>query len=832
MNELLERRFFPYVIKPGRYAGGEPGQIIKNPTGRVNYLHAFPDKYELGQSYLGLQTIYHVINSDDRFLCERVFAVDSDARLQLKKEKLPLFSLESHRAMKQFDVVGFTLTYELVYTTVLEMLDLGGIPLHAQDRAEDDPIIMAGGPAVYNPEPMAPFIDLFFVGDAEEGLPEMLGILHDMRGESKAARLRALCERVQSVYVPTFYDENRKPRSDWAPAKITGRIMPVLKPSFYPDQPLVPLIDTVHRHLSAEIMRGCPQGCRFCQAGPIYRPVRIRPRHEIVDQIDKQWNNSGYEEITLLSLSSSDYPEIEQLAATVARKYERDRVSVGLPSLRPGTISPTLLEAISRVRKAGLTISPEAGTERLRLFLRKDFPDAAILDTARIAYEKGWNTIKLYFMVGLPTETEEDLWGIVNIVEGIYNLGQSYPGKTTVNVTLSPFVPKPHTPFQWDEIVDSAAILQKIRFIQKNVRAGQVNLKHPLTEMSLLQGVLGRGGRDIARAIHLAFQKGCRFDGWNEDFNYEGWQEAFLETNIDISKLMKPIPFSAELPWSHITKGISTEHLQAERQKTSMQLRDYVPTPAETLNGDSGPGVEYGRGKKKVVGRSTVAPTKNRLRLRWAKSSRYRYMSHLDNLRLIERAIRRAHLPVQFSQGFNPSMKLSFGPPLPLGFTSEAEFVDITLETNFLISMLDNFKKALPEGIEIMEAQVILSKGQSLSALLNRAAYRIELGADLSTPDLDTTLAGMMASDSLIVDRVGKSATTKVDIRSAIFELSTYGSQLNMVLGIGDGGYARPSEILEKIFGAEESPYLLHKVHRADMYRITETGEKVRAMDL
>ncbi|HKK21994.1 MAG TPA: TIGR03936 family radical SAM-associated protein, partial [candidate division Zixibacteria bacterium] len=359
-----------------------------------------------------------------------------------------------------------------------------------------------------------------------------------------------------------------------------------------------------------------------------------------------------------------------------------------------------------------------------------------------------------------------------------------------------------------------------------------VNLKHPLTEMSYVQGLIGRGGREMAPVILSAYKKGCRFDSWNEDFRYGAWQEAFAENRIDVDQLAKPIPFSADLPWSHITKGISVDHLKEERERTSMQLRDYVPAAVDDSNAKSGPEVEYGRGKKKMASRSTVAPTKNHLRIRWSKSSRYRYMSHLDNLRLIERAIRRAHLPVQFSQGFNPSMKLSFGPPLPLGFTSEAEFVDITLETNFMMYMLDNLKKTFPEGIEVVDAQVILSKGQSLTSLLNRAEYAVDATGAMPSQDLDTAIANIMASDSFPVDRVGKSETTRVDIRPAVYGLAATDQTLSMTLGIGDGGYVRPSEILEKIFGSEMSHYLAHKVHRVDMYRITETGEKIPAMDL
>ncbi len=833
IRKILEEKLFPYVIKPGRYVGGEPGHITKDHENRLKYAHAFPDKYEIGQAYLGMQTLYTIVNKDDRFLCERVFAVDHDAEKIMRQKGLPLFSLESSTPIHEFDAIGFTLSYEMVYTNMLNMLDMAGIPVKSKDRNDSHPIVFAGGPAVYNPEPIADFVDCFFIGDAEEGLIELLGILYENKNLSRDEKLEAICKNVESVYIPRFYDNNRQPINDFAPLEIKARVMRELKPEFYPDNPIVPLIDIAQGHLSIEIMRGCPQGCRFCQAGQTYKPVRLRSVEDILHQVEMQVNNTGHDSISLLSLSTSDYPEIEKLATTLARRLEKQKISISVPSLRPGTISPKLLDAVKKVRKAGLTIAPEAGTERMRQFIRKDVTDHAIFDTADMAFRKGWTSIKLYFIIGLPTESDDDLIGIIDIINKVYSIGKKYPGKKTINVTLSPFVSEPHTPFQWDAIPNSDEILDKLKFIKRNVQNRHVNFKHTMIENSVLQAVLGRGGRELGPVVESVFNRGARFEGWSEDFKPELWFEELKEKDIEFSDYLKPIPFSSGLPWSHIRKGASPEHLYKERERTSTQMQKYVPYENDDENKDTYVGkMEFGRSKKKVPSQNVAAPTKNRLRLRWGRNNSYKYMSHLDNLRVLERAFRRSRVPIAYSQGFNPGMKLSFGPPLSLGITSESEYMDIVLDTNVMPHMIESIREGIPDGMKIYDIRNVLGKAVSLTARLNRAVYALELDKETILADLNSKIKSVLDKKVLEVERVGKKRTIVIDVRPAIYELLIDENILKMTLGMGDGGYIRPNEILELLFGKENVPVLSDRLHRKELFHIDDHGNKIDPMDM
>ncbi len=575
---ILEKEILPEVTRPGRYTGSELN-IIRKDHSRVDVTVAlaFPDVYEIGMSNLGIRILYEVINRLDWAAAERVFAPWVDMEQKMREKRLPLYSLETFTPIRDFDIVGFSLGYELCYTNVLNMLDLSGIPLRFQERCEaGGPLVIAGGLGAFVPEPMWEFIDLFVVGEAEDAIVEILreyragGFRQKIRSrpEARTDFLRALARKYDGMYVPHFYrveyDLDGKllrtePKEKNIPSTVRKRTVPDLKDAVYPQRPIVPLVGVVHDRAVLEVMRGCGRGCRFCQAGVLYRPVRELPVHEIVDRAKQLIHATGYEEISLSSLSTGDHSQIEEVVSSLSECFRSDRTAVSLPSLRPGTFSIELLDRIRATKKTGLTLAVEAATPRLRNVINKRLRNEDILDAARAAYSHGWNLIKLYFMIGLPTETDEDIVALADLVQEIADTRKAVDGKRgQVNVSIACFVPKAHTPFQWERFCSILELKRKISYTKRLIRGRNIKLKFHQPERSYLEAVFSRGDRRLSSVAHRAWSKGCRLDDWSEHFRFDRWMEAFRECGVDPDLYACRERTSDEVfPWDQITCGVS-----------------------------------------------------------------------------------------------------------------------------------------------------------------------------------------------------------------------------------------------------------------------------------
>ncbi len=584
MNQMMFESILNKVQKPGRYTGGEMNSVVKNKKDvDIRFAFCFPDVYEIGMSHLGIKILYSVLNAMDGVWCERVFAPWDDMEAQMRQHQLPLYGLESKDPLCQFDFIGFTLQYELSYTNVLNMLDLGGVPVLAKDRGEDHPLVVVGGPCSYNSEPLADFVDIVSLGEGEESLPELMEAYRAAKREglSRKAFLRRVAE-MPGFYVPCFYEvtyreDDRTIKAitplGGVPAKVTKRIVEDMDQAYYPQSFVTPYIEVVHDRAVQEIFRGCIRGCRFCQAGYIYRPVREKSPHLVNRQAKSLCETGGYEELSLSSLSTSDYRRLNELLTLMLDWTEPEKINISLPSLRIDNFPKELMERIQSVRKSGLTFAPEAGTQRLRDVINKNITEEEVLRTAKTAFSGGNTSVKLYFMMGLPTETLDDIEGIAalsqKVVDTFYENPDKPKGKgVTVSTSVSGFVPKPFTPFQWESQDTIEQLKEKQMHLAHTVRSKKISLSWHDAQTSTLEGVFARGDRRLGGVIYEAWKQGCKFDSWSEFFSFETWQNAFETCGIDPNFYnTRKREFTEILPWSHIDIGVTEEFLKRENIK-------------------------------------------------------------------------------------------------------------------------------------------------------------------------------------------------------------------------------------------------------------------------
>jgi Fe-S oxidoreductase len=578
IRQKLER-LLPKVTKPGRYLGTEWNSIHKDwELTSVHMAFAFPDVYEVGMSHLGTRILYHLVNSIEEFACERVFAPWIDMEEKMREQEIPLYSLESLHPIMDFDVLGFTLQYEMSFTNILNMLDLAGIPLRSAERGPKDPWVIAGGPCAYNPEPLAPFIDFFLLGESEEQLPEVLWLIaeHKKKKSSREEFLAAVAQ-IEGVYVPQAYHISYKLNGriheiiadHGFPKVIKKAVVRDLETAYFPEQLIVPYMEIVHDRIMLEVMRGCSRGCRFCQAGMIYRPVRERSQEVLLRQAEKLIRSTGYGEISLTSLSSGDYSCIEPLVREIINKYESEKIGISLPSLRIDSFDVALAEEVQKVRKSGLTFAPEAGTQRLRDVINKGVTEEDLLKAVEAAFRAGWSNIKLYFMIGLPTEEYTDLDGIVTLANKVITLGTKL-GRRNIKLTVSTssFVPKSHTPFQWEAQEEQSSLNSKQKYLREKLRDKRIKYNYHDVHTSFIEAVFAKGDRRLADVLEWVYKAGCRFDGWSEHFHYEVWLKGFEELGIDPGFYAnQALTYDDVLPWEHLESGVTKQFLIEEHYR-------------------------------------------------------------------------------------------------------------------------------------------------------------------------------------------------------------------------------------------------------------------------
>jgi len=816
------KEFLSIVSKPVRYLGQEIHSIRKDPAEvKLKFCLAFPDVYEVGMSHFGIQILYHILNGKKGVACERAFAPWVDMEKVLREKKISLSSLESSTPLHQFDIVGFSLQYELCFTNVLNMLDLSDIPLFSKDRDDRFPLIIAGGPLTFNPAPVADFFDALVIGDGEEVVIEICDLASRWKeARAKKEDLLKSLSQLAGVYVPSLHREGQK---------IRKRVVADLNQAPLPSCPIVPYMKVVHDRLNIEIARGCKRGCRFCEAGFIHRPYRERSPEVIHEILHTSLKQTGYEELSLLSLSAGDYSSIGPLLSDLMDRYESKKVAVSFPSLRIERLVGHLAEEVKRVRKTGFTIAPEAGTERLRRVINKELDESILFQGVSDLFSKGWKNIKLYFMMGLPTEKEEDLKGILELTKKIAVLGERQKIHPNINVSVSTLVPKPHTPFQWESQIPLEEMKEKLHFIRDGVKKNHLQFKWQDPHLSFLEGIFSMGDRNLSQVLVEAFRLGCRFDGWSDQFRYPLWKEAFEKTGMDMDSHTRKRKFEDILPWSFIETGMDAQFLWGEYQRG---LKEKISPPCvreichrcgicdgKTITVREGDPVEIKAPASMAKKDLRKKGMKRKIRLKFRKVGEMRFLSHLELAHLFYRASKRADLPLCFSEGFHPMPRIIFATALPVGMESLTEIVDVECEGKTTPpEVMERLNQTLPPGVEIIDAEEV-PLFFHLSSLPHPSVYWIPLDPLLPKEEAIPKIKKALDKKEFFVHQERDGKKRSVDIRPLIekMEIKERSGEehrwgVELVLRKVTGRTAKPIEIVGAILGLEGEPLAQCKV--------------------
>ena len=839
---MTDRTILSSITRPGRYLGHEYNSVQKEwESVKSRFALIFPDLYEIGMSHQGLQILYHLLNNREEFLAERCFCPDKDLEHLLREKDLPLTSLESARPLTDFDVLGISLPYELCYTNILTMLNLSAIPLYSKDRDSSFPLILGGGACSLNPEPVADFFDAILLGDGEEAIIEIASVLAQHKDDnfSKSKTLDLLA-KIDGVYIPTHFQPEYNShgkitaihRSGGNKEYISRRIINDLNEIEHLKHPIVPNAKIVHDRMGIEVARGCTRGCRFCQAGITYRPVRERSSDKIMELADSGLDDSGFEELALLSLSTGDYSCLEQTLPQLMDRFADRFISVAMPSMRVGTLTPEIMEQVKRVRKTGFTLAPEAGSERLRRVINKGITEDDLISTCTEAFALGWRVIKFYFMIGLPTETDQDIDEIIQLVKKAMTVrsGGGGKGKKQINVSIGTFVPKPHTPFQWERQLNIEESRQNIRRLQNGLPRKGCNFRYHSPQISFLEGVFSRGDRRLAKLTELAWQAGARLDGWDENFDLSRWEKAAELCQLDLNDFLRARELDEILPWQHLQTGVDLQFLKDELAKAKGEIytpdcRYHACQKCGLCDFDTLLPIVYNRSDKAVETESSLPQEANhpvkkthsaatghfKYIVHYSRTGDICFLGHLEILQVVFRTLRRASVVTNYSQGFNPSPKISFGPALPVGTESLAEFFIMDLPTPLenRSSVTERLNAKIAPGLQVTKIE--LHSGKVPQKIL--IAYDLTLPGNIT--DAERIRADkFVKSDSFVISKTRKGKTKEIDIRPLIKEFFIANAaivHLEMISASAQPGI-KPLEALTEILGLNKERSLQTKI--------------------